>query len=194
MTPHQLQREAPNPQSRRPGQTRNTKELFPKNSAPVVSPGCGTHHTRVCSLLLGLNERQDFHRKSKAKASAEHLTVSPGGEIGQCCRQASVSAHPSQVLPVTFPSFLWGRTGFEETPSACRAQDQAGARRGLRTFENRQPFQRWSRGSPAGKLPPACGSLAETCQALALGWGVSSSPPPEAQLGGFRRAPVLRGP
>lgn len=98
--------------------------------------------------------------------------MSPGGKIGQC-RSKCLSAHPSEVLPVTVPSFLWGRIGFEETLSTCRAQDLAGARRVLRTFQNRQLFQHRSRGSLAGKLPWACGGLPETCPALTLDWVVS---------------------
>lgn len=115
--------------------------------------------------------------------------MSPGGKIGQC-RSKCLSAHPSEVLPITVPSFLWGRIGFEETLSACRAQDLAGARRVLRALQNRQLFQRRSRGSLAGKLPWACGGLPETCPALTLGWVVSGFSSPEAQLGRIRGGPL----
>lgn len=98
----------------------------------------------------------------------------------------------SEVLPVTFPYFLWGRIGFQETPSTCWAQDLAGARRVLRTFENCQPFQRWSRGSLAEKLPWACGVLPETCPALSLGWVVSSFSSPKARLGPMGEGPCAQ--
>lgn len=69
-----------------------------------------THHTRICSPLLGLNKRQHFHQKIQTKTNSEHLTCVTWWRDRPVLQQVSFCTSfrgPSRHLPFLPVGWDW---------------------------------------------------------------------------------------